>query len=179
MDELAIQRSMSLDERMLFQNEMNQRRKNATTAVLITLFLGGVGGQRYYMGQIGLGVASSLFCWTFIPLAVSLVELFTISGTVHRYNVRQANIVAARVRGLPDPVERMTSEEAALDGHRLKGLMMVAAVVGLVILISRLFFGPSVPAPDPASTGAPAWCAETGGAWNGTTCVVRGASRKQ
>ena len=43
-------------ERLLFQTEMNWRWKDATIGVLLSLFLGGFGAHRFYLGQAGLGV---------------------------------------------------------------------------------------------------------------------------
>jgi TM2 domain len=54
------------------------RQKNPTTAVMLALFLGGLGGQFFYFGQIGAGLVCCLFCWTFIPAVVGLVHAFGI-----------------------------------------------------------------------------------------------------
>ena len=41
---------------------------------LFALFLGGFGVHKFYAGKIGLGVVYLLFCWTFIPAIIALVE---------------------------------------------------------------------------------------------------------
>jgi TM2 domain-containing membrane protein YozV len=60
------------------QQQMNQPRKvNSRTrsgAVLLALFLGGIGGHKFYLGQSGQGVLYLLFFWTFIPAFVALLE---------------------------------------------------------------------------------------------------------
>ena len=43
-------------------------------AVLLAFFLGGFGAHKFYLGQGGLGVIYLLFCWTFIPALVAMVE---------------------------------------------------------------------------------------------------------
>ncbi len=43
-------------------------------AALFAIFLGGIGAHKFYLGQIGLGVLYLLFCWTFIPAVVGLIE---------------------------------------------------------------------------------------------------------
>ncbi len=48
--------------------------KSKTTAGIFALFLGGIGVHRFYLGQVGLGVLYLLFCWTFIPAVVALID---------------------------------------------------------------------------------------------------------
>ena len=81
-DELAIASHMSEGQRMVYLAE----KKDATVALLLCLFLGGLGAHKFYLGKVGLGVLYILFCWTFIPIIVSFVELFLISGQVRTYN---------------------------------------------------------------------------------------------
>jgi len=50
---------------------------NRTIAILLALFLGGIGAHKFYMGKPGLGVLYVVFCWTYIPAIVALVELIT------------------------------------------------------------------------------------------------------
>lgn len=49
--------------------------KSRTAAILLALFLGGIGGHKFYLGQVGMGILYLLFCWTFIPSFVALIEL--------------------------------------------------------------------------------------------------------
>ncbi len=48
--------------------------KNKMTAALLAIFLVGIGAHRFYLGKTGSGVVYLLFCWTFIPLVVGLIE---------------------------------------------------------------------------------------------------------
>jgi len=48
--------------------------KSRINAALLALFLGGFGGHKFYLGQVGLGVVYLLFCWTFIPAIVAFIE---------------------------------------------------------------------------------------------------------
>lgn len=100
MDELLLQKDMTDSQRMMFQSEMGKTRKNRTTALLLTLFLGGLGAHQYYMGKVGLGVLYTLFCWTFIPGVVALVELFLIMGRVDRHNEQMAQDIAIKIKAL-------------------------------------------------------------------------------
>ncbi|MDS0221329.1 NINE protein [Haloarcula sp. S1AR25-5A] len=45
-----------------------------TTAGLLAILLGGLGVHKFYMGDTGMGILYLLFCWTFIPAIVGLIE---------------------------------------------------------------------------------------------------------
>lgn len=44
--------------------------------VLLAFFLGGFGIHNFYAGKTGLGILYLLFCWTFIPELVALIQGF-------------------------------------------------------------------------------------------------------
>lgn len=48
--------------------------KDRVTAGLFALLLGGIGAHHFYLGNIVLGIIYLLFCWTFIPFLVAIVE---------------------------------------------------------------------------------------------------------
>lgn len=48
--------------------------KDKTTAGLIALLLGGIGGHKFYLGDTGTGVMYLIFSWTFIPGIIAFFE---------------------------------------------------------------------------------------------------------
>jgi TM2 domain-containing membrane protein YozV len=50
--------------------------KSKSTTVLLTFFLGGLGIHRFYLGQNGMGILYLVFCWTFIPSCIALIDFF-------------------------------------------------------------------------------------------------------
>ena len=48
--------------------------RNRITAALFALLLGGLGAHKFYLGQPGIGVLYLLFCWTFVPAVIALIE---------------------------------------------------------------------------------------------------------
>lgn len=50
---------------------------NRTVAIVLALFLGGIGAHKFYMGKPALGILYLLFFWTYVPAIVALVELIT------------------------------------------------------------------------------------------------------
>jgi TM2 domain-containing membrane protein YozV len=100
MDELILMQDMTDSQRMMFQSQMANLRKDPTVGVLLAFFLGGFGGHRFYMGQIGLGVLYVVFFWTFIPAIVAFVEIFLMSKRVRGYNTQKAMEVASQIKML-------------------------------------------------------------------------------
>lgn len=103
--EVTLMQSMNDNERLLFTSEMNSARKNRTTALVLTFFLGGLGAHRFYLGETLPGVLYLLFFWTLVPAIVAFIELFLIMSRVDRYNQNLATALAAKVRMLGRPAQ--------------------------------------------------------------------------
>ncbi len=52
----------------------DKERVNKAALLLMTFFLGGIGGHKFYLGKNWQGVLYLVFFWTYIPALVSLVE---------------------------------------------------------------------------------------------------------
>ena len=100
MIELMLQKDMTSEQKTMFQSKYNAEKKDATVAILLALFLGGLGAHRFYLRQFGLGILYVLFVWTFIPSIVAFFELFVLSGRVKRYNEQKAQEIALQVKNL-------------------------------------------------------------------------------
>lgn len=48
--------------------------KSRGLAVVLALFLGGLGAHKFYVEKPGVGLAYLIFCWTFIPALLGLLE---------------------------------------------------------------------------------------------------------
>ncbi len=44
---------------------------------LLCFFLGGIGAHKFYAKRIGTGLMYLLFCWTFIPSIIALIEFIS------------------------------------------------------------------------------------------------------
>lgn len=49
--------------------------KSKSTAIVLCLFLGGIGMHKFYLNRTFFGVLYLVFCWTFIPALCSLFDL--------------------------------------------------------------------------------------------------------
>jgi len=104
-------RALSPKQQIMFLGETCRRHKSATTALLLTLLLGGLGAHRFYLGQNRLGIMYALFCWTFIPASVAFCELFVISNRVRQYNEWVSEEVATTLRVNAIPTAAVTIAE--------------------------------------------------------------------
>lgn len=94
---------MSEEQAEQFARVYRERRKDETTVLLTTLlvFVGIAGVNRFYLGQVGMGIAYLLtagFC-----LIGSIVDIFNYKSLTNGYNEDQAIDVAMLIQGaFPD-----------------------------------------------------------------------------
>jgi TM2 domain-containing membrane protein YozV len=55
--------------------------RNRIVAALFAIFLGGFGAHKFYLGQVGWGIAYLVFCWTLIPAIAAFVEFIMLLAT--------------------------------------------------------------------------------------------------
>ena len=58
--------------------------------IALCLFLGGLGIHKFYSGKWGQGLLYLTFCWTFIPLILSVFDLF---GAIFKKSDSQGEIM--------------------------------------------------------------------------------------
>ena len=89
------------EERLLVNSEVEKRRRSAAAAYLLWVFLGFVGGHRFYFGKTGSGAAMALITILTLGFGVivtgvwALVDVFLISGWL-REDVEQIEVEVAQ-----------------------------------------------------------------------------------
>jgi TM2 domain-containing membrane protein YozV len=63
----------------------NSVKKSKAVAVLLALFVGGVGAHKFYLGRTLSGVVYLLFCWTLVPSIIAACEAFAYLAMSKRY----------------------------------------------------------------------------------------------
>ena len=58
--------------------------KSKSTAILLLLFFGGLGAHKFYLGNNLLGALYLIFCWSGIPLFLSIIDLVILASTDKR-----------------------------------------------------------------------------------------------
>jgi TM2 domain-containing membrane protein YozV len=81
----VMKKELSNEERMQFDMQFAGQRKNPTTALLLGLFFGALGVDRFYIGDIGLGFGKlltlgGLWVW-------QIIDWFLIMGATRQRNV--------------------------------------------------------------------------------------------
>ena len=95
---LALTKDLDADEKIQFQIAFANEKKSVGAAVLLAVFLGGVGAHKFYLGQSGLGVLYLVFCWTFIPSIIALGEACLMGKIVQRYNFERAKEISEGIK---------------------------------------------------------------------------------
>ena len=49
--------------------------KSKVTAIILALLLGAFGGHKFYLGSWGWGIIYLIFCWTWIPAIIAVIEI--------------------------------------------------------------------------------------------------------
>ncbi|MGX2970912.1 NINE protein [Helicobacter sp. T3_23-1059] len=62
--------------------------KSCVVGLLLGLFLGGLGADRFYKGDIGLGVVKLLFCWLTLGIW-AIIDLFLVWKGIKRDNLEK------------------------------------------------------------------------------------------
>ncbi len=68
--------------------------KNPTTALILSLFLGTLGIDRFYIGHVGLGIAKLLFAWITFGLW-TVIDWFLIMNATKKANFEAINTALA------------------------------------------------------------------------------------
>lgn len=72
--EMSLMAQQQNDSNYTYDEEDEKPRKDKTTAGLLAIFLGGLGAHKFYLGKPGQGILYLLFCWTYIPGILGLIE---------------------------------------------------------------------------------------------------------
>lgn len=91
------QATFTPQQKLYFQQEYDSQMRNPSTALVLTLLLGGLGAHRFYLREWGWGIGYILFSWTFIPVVVALFECFAIRKRTERYNERCASDIRTKM----------------------------------------------------------------------------------
>ena len=89
-------RDLSQEQRMLFNSQLGGAMKDRNTTLILSVILGGWGVDRFYVGDMGMGL---LKLFTLGGCGILwLIDLFIIRGRADDYNRQKAEEILAGVR---------------------------------------------------------------------------------
>jgi len=95
--ELAqIQTGMTEQQKMIFMSQYNSDKKDRNIALVLSLLLGYLGIDRFYIGDTGLGVLKLLTGGVCGIMAV--IDWFLIMGKTDEYNRQKAQEIAVSIK---------------------------------------------------------------------------------
>ncbi|WP_132769867.1 TM2 domain-containing protein [Tepidibacillus fermentans] len=102
MDLLSLKKDLTAEELTLVNMELERKKKSSTAMWILWLFLGGLGGHRYYLGDIGRGITMTL---TLGGLGIwTLIDAFFIGKRLEHKNLElEMEIIdkVKKMRSLP------------------------------------------------------------------------------
>ncbi len=93
-----LMKNMTSEERIMFMSEYSEEKRDVFVGVLLAIFLGGFGIHKFWLGETTTGVIYLLFCWTFIPSLIAIVDACLMGSTVKKYNNKIARKAYENVR---------------------------------------------------------------------------------
>ena len=66
------------------QPQLVSKGKSRTTALLLCFFLGVIGVHKFYLGKTVQGILYLVFCWTWIPLILCVIDFIVLLCTSDR-----------------------------------------------------------------------------------------------
>lgn len=85
------------DNVALAQQMYMSQKKDPTMYLILALLLGGLGIHHFYVGNSGMGIMFLLFCWTFIPAIIAVVNAINCKKNVQAANLELANKIAVNM----------------------------------------------------------------------------------
>lgn len=82
------------EQRPSFYTLHKKTKKKAITAILLALLLGWMGAHQFYLDRPWRGVLYLLFFWTYIPVLLTIIDLFKLPAAVSNQNILRANETA-------------------------------------------------------------------------------------
>ena len=104
-----LMKDMSEEQAEQFASVYRTRRKDETMVLMLNLlgFIGVAGVHRFYLGQLGMGLAY-LLTFGFCLIGV-IVDIFNHKDLARRFNEEQAIETSTLIRGaFPEPPEQLT-----------------------------------------------------------------------
>lgn len=93
---MQVQQGMTDQQKVMFITQYGSEKKDRTVALILSLLVGVLGVDRFYVGDIGLGVLKLL---TFGVCGIlAIIDWFLIMGRADEFNRNKAREIAAAIK---------------------------------------------------------------------------------
>lgn len=117
--------------------------RSRTTAALLALLLGWVGGHKFYVGKVGQGVLYLLFFWTLIPFVVGVIEaVIYLSMSDEAFAKKYGGTSGQRGQPVGVSVGAAGSKESSAAGARpsqvRRPFVYAAGCLGVIVVLGLI-----------------------------------------
>lgn len=81
--------------------QIGKKHRNLSFAKFLSFFFGTVGLQKYYLGKTNQGTLSIMFCWTFIPTIIGIVDFAKLASmSEENFNIKFNGFHSSKLRSI-------------------------------------------------------------------------------
>ncbi len=93
---MTFQDGMTDQQKMMFMSQYNSEKKDRSTGLILSILLGSIGVDRFYLGDTGMGMLKLLTLG--LCGIMTIIDWFSIMGRVDDYNRRKAQEICAALK---------------------------------------------------------------------------------
>ena len=95
-EQQMMMKDLTDQQKMLFSSQFDSAKKDRNTILILSVFLGSWGIDRFMIGDMGMGILKLLTLG--LCGILWLIDLFLIRGKVDEYNRKKANEILAGIK---------------------------------------------------------------------------------
>ena len=96
MELVSMQEGLTDQQKMLFMSQYNSDKKDRTLALILSILLGTLGIDRFYIGDMGIGILKLLTAG--VCGILWIIDWFMIMGKADEYNRSKARDILAAIK---------------------------------------------------------------------------------
>jgi len=96
MELVSMQEGLTDQQKMMFMSQYNSDKKDRTLALILSILLGTLGIDRFYIGDMGIGILKLLTAG--VCGILYIIDWFMIMGKTDEYNRNKARDILAAIK---------------------------------------------------------------------------------
>nr|WP_319511405.1 SH3 domain-containing protein [uncultured Draconibacterium sp.] len=100
---------------VLVLTQIGKGHRNISFAKFLSFFFGTFGFQKYYLGQSSNGTLSIMFCWTFVPTIVGIIDFVKLASmSEENFNMKYNGVISNPKKSKKTPPKAAKSKAAKI-----------------------------------------------------------------